>query len=138
GSLAAFLLTGIGVAAIMARAVRSQEEAGASFHARTVAQQVVRPLLEPADLAAPVTGLRYTELRAIVESRVLSDGRVIRVKVWRPDGTIVFSDDQDLVGRRFPGEPDRQVLQGVSASGVSDLDEAENVDERSLASKLFQ
>jgi len=138
GSLAAFLLTGVGVAAIMARAVRSQGEAGATFHARTVAIEVVRPLLVPDDLAAPATGARNEELRRIVDSRVLSDGRIVRVKLWDTNGTILFSDDPQLVGRHFPGEPDPPVLRGEEVSDVSDLRDPENAEERSLGSKLFQ
>jgi PAS domain S-box-containing protein len=138
GSLAAFLLSGVGVAAIMARAVRSQEEVGAAFHARTVALEVISPLLQPADYASPVVGARYDELLRLIRDRVLSDGHVVRIKVWSPDHVIVFSDARDLVGGRFGSEPEPDILRGHEVSHVSDLDEPENFQERSLAPKLFE
>jgi PAS domain S-box-containing protein len=139
GSLVAFLATGVGVAAVMSGAVRGQEESGATFHARTVALEVVQPLLHPSDLARPVTGERYQQLRALIASRVLADGRIIRVKVWRLDGTVVFSDDPGVVGKRFTGEADlRLVGAGEYVSGVSDLDEPENAGDRRLGAKLFE
>ena len=51
----------------------------------------------------PVTGERYEELPSEVVARVLV-GDAVRLKVWRPDGTIVFSDERRLVGERFPEE----------------------------------
>jgi PAS domain S-box-containing protein len=138
-SLIAFLATGVGVALIAGRAVRSQEEAGATLHARTVGDGVIRPMLRPQDVREPVTGARYAALAGLLRERVFTDGRVVRVKVWRADGAITFSDDPSLVGRRFT--PDRDVsvaMSGTVVSDVSDLSEAENVSERRLASKLFE
>jgi PAS domain S-box-containing protein len=138
-SLIAFLATGIGVALIAGRAVRSQEEAGATLHARTLGEGVIRPMLRPQDVREPVTGPRYTQLAALMRERVFTDGRVVRVKVWRADGTVTFSDDPSLVGRRFPPEGDiAAAMSGTVASDVSDLSEPENVSERRLASKLFE
>jgi PAS domain S-box-containing protein len=138
-SLIAFLAAGVGVALIAGRAVRSQEEAGATLHARTVGDGVIRPMLRPLDIREPVTGARYAALVGLLRERVFTDGRVVRVKVWRPDGTITFSDDPSLVGRHFPLEEDlRQAASGTVVSDVSELSEAENVSERRLASKLFE
>jgi PAS domain S-box-containing protein len=139
GSLVAFLATGFGVAAVMSRAIRTQEESSAAFHARTVALEVVGPLLQRSDVAAPVTGERYRRLRNVVVGRVLDDGSVLRVKVWRLDGTIVFSDDPAAVGKRFTGADDlKRVGAGAFVSAVSDLSEPENAGDRVLATKLFE
>src|SRR2546430_10662768 len=134
GSLVAFLATGLGVAALMARTLRSQAQSEATLRARTVAVNVIAPLLVPVDLERPVTGQRYQDLVALVRSRVLSDGRVVRVKVWRPDGTIVFSDDPRAVGLQYPGGDLTEAIRGdVVVSDVSNLSAAENADERVLA-----
>jgi PAS domain S-box-containing protein len=138
GSLVAFLATGLGVAALMARSVQAEAQSEATLHARTVALSVLGPLLVPSDLASPSTGERYQELAAIVRSRILSDGTVVRVKVWRTDGTILFSDDPAAVGHRYPGDPDPRAVAGSTVSNVSELADAENVTERALAPKLFQ
>src|SRR5437588_4070518 len=82
GSLVAFLVTGIGAAALIARSVRGQEEAGATFHARTVATEVILPSLRISDFIGPAAPQRAAALRALVRRRVLSDGHVVRVKLW--------------------------------------------------------
>ena len=139
GTLVAFLATWIGVAAIMARSVRRQEEAGATLHARTVALEVVRPLLRPSDLTEPVTGARYDHLRAIVEARVLSDGRVVRVKVWGMDGTVLFSDNRAQVGEHFgPEDEFEEIAAGEVVSDISNVTADENLADRKLGSKLFE
>ncbi len=138
-SLAAFLVTGGSVAWLMARAVRGQEETNATLHARTVALEGVAPILRPSDFAAPVTAARYRQLQAIVESRIVTDGRVVRVKLWRLDGTITYSDARAAVGRRFPDpEESSKISQGQVLSDISDLKDGENFTERSMASKLFE
>jgi signal transduction histidine kinase len=81
-------------------------------------------------------GADYRALRAFVEQRVL-DHAVVRVKIWTPDGTIVFSDEPRLLGAKFPGEPDAETMAGHTESEITDLDERENIYERQLADKLF-
>lgn len=140
GGLAVFLATGIGVSFLLAGYLLQRAEVVATFHARFVVNSVLAPVLTPSDLSGPITGLRYAQLRSLVEDRILSDGRDVRVKIWNPDGTIVFSDDPALVGRVFSDEQPslRQVLAGAVRSDISDLSDSENVAERGLASKLFE
>jgi PAS domain S-box-containing protein len=63
----------------------------------------------------------------------------VRVKLWRLDGTILFSDDPTIVGTRF-GEADdmKRVALGAVLSDVSDLGAPENAGDRQLGSKLFE
>ncbi len=138
GSLLAFLATGVTVAAVTAKAVRGQEEAAASLHAQTVATEVIQPLLPPGDVRRPIRGERYRMVDRLVVHRAMSDGRIVRVKVWALDGTILFSDDPAAIGKRFPQPEFREMVDGESVSDVSDLREPENFTERRLASKLFE
>jgi two-component system NarL family sensor kinase len=64
--------------------------------------------------------------------RMLLHDPVARVKVWAPDGRIVYSDEPALVGERFPLEPDeREILaKGGVTSDLSDLSRPENRFER--------
>jgi signal transduction histidine kinase len=139
GSLVAFLLVGTGVGAILVRFVRMQAEERGSFHARFIADAVLPLALNGIDLSHPLSGPDLERVDAFVRSRILSDGRDIRIKVWRPDATIVYSDEPALIGRRFTEELSdiREAMNGEAESGVSDLDEPENVYERGLADKLF-
>lgn len=72
-------------------------------------------------------------LRRTVSQRLLGD-RMLRTKVWRADGTIVFSDEPRLVGRRFDldAEELRVLRSGGSDAEASELSEPENVYERGV------
>src|SRR4029079_12071251 len=66
-----------------------------------------------------------------------ADNSIARVKIWSPDSTVVYSDDTSLIGRKFPIETDlREALDGETSSDVSDVNEAENVEERRLGQLL--
>ncbi len=139
-SLAAFLLTGLGVGAVMVGNVRHGEEEAATFHARFVANAVIAPSLAGVDVSRPLTDEQLARVDGVVRDRVLTLGRDVRVKIWRPDGTVVYSDVTSLIGRRFEDEVHElaDVMDGHVESGVSDLQAEENVEERPVADKLFQ
>lgn len=139
GSLGAFLLIGAGVMATTVANVRQRAELAAASHATFVADSVLGPALAGIDLDTPLSGAAYAQLDAVVRDRVLSDGYDVRVKIWRADGTILYSDDPELVGDRFPDEVEdlAEAIGGERLFGVSDLTDAENVSERAIASKLF-
>ncbi|HEX6723708.1 MAG TPA: ATP-binding protein, partial [Gaiella sp.] len=67
----------------------------------------------------------------IVQERVLGE-RVVRVKLWAPDGRIVYSDEPRLIGTRFPLDADKlDVLRtGATKASLSDLAGPENRYER--------
>jgi hypothetical protein len=72
---------------------------------------------------------RFEEVRELVVSDVLGvQFPVVRVNVWGPDGTIWFSDEPSLVGRRF-SEPVglRSAFGGRVVSVLSDPNRPENV-----------
>jgi len=65
-------------------------------------------------------------------------GPVVRVKIWAPDGQIVYSDESRLIGETYAlGEDELDVLRhgGVTAE-LSNLDEPENRYERSYGDLL--
>jgi signal transduction histidine kinase len=139
GALAVFLVTSLGISFLMIRNVRARAESVATFHAQFVTNSVLAPALQGLDLTEPFARNERDALNVLVKERILSDDRDLRVKIWRFDGTVVFSDESALIGRRFPSEQTdlRLVASGEVISGISDLEEAENVFERNLADKLF-
>jgi signal transduction histidine kinase len=64
---------------------------------------------------------------SVVFGAVLRDP-VVRVKIWAPDGTIVYSDESRLIGSRYPLGSEEEVV--LNAGGVvaelSDLSRPEN------------
>ncbi|GAB3067822.1 sensor histidine kinase [Intrasporangium mesophilum] len=94
-----------------------------------LALSVVQPALTDGLLTGDETA--YANLDRIVRANVLPAG-IVRVKLWRPDGTIVYADEQRLVGQQFPlGTEQREALADPrTAAEVSDLDRSENEFER--------
>ncbi len=64
---------------------------------------------------------QYVQFDVAVRVSVLG-GETVRVKVWAPDGTIVYSDADELVGRRFelPAHA-AAAFEGITGRHVSDL-----------------
>ncbi|HXT35190.1 MAG TPA: EAL domain-containing protein [Chloroflexota bacterium] len=68
-------------------------------------------------------------------------GLFVRVKIWSPTGTILYSDVPALRGRRFPIDDDlTDVLAGrvASAADISDLQAPENATERGRFRHLLE
>lgn len=65
-------------------------------------------------------------------------GRVVSIKIWRPDGTIAYATDPALVGQRLASPGLDAALDGSVVSARSDLRGEENAFERSLASSLIE
>ena len=89
-------------------------------------------VIEPAVTTGLVDGDAdaVDSLDAVVGTSVLSE-RMVAVKVWRDDGTVLYSDDLEGIGTRFPlAEDQRQVFAtGESHAELSDLSKEENADQ---------
>ncbi|MDC7121352.1 histidine kinase [Cellulomonas fimi] len=94
-----------------------------------LAEAVVQPALRDGLATGDPDAL--AALDQAVRDGVLDD-QVVRVKVWDADGRIVYSDEDRLVGQRFPlGDDERAVLADPATEAeVSDLDKPENAFER--------
>lgn len=106
----------------------------AAVMADLLATSAVQPRLTDAVLTDPSAAA--TAFRQINDA-VVADP-VTRIKIWRPDGVVLWSDDASLIGRRFTLDDDaRQALvDGKVVAAVSDLDRPENVDERTSGKLL--
>jgi two-component system, NarL family, sensor kinase len=67
----------------------------------------------------------------VVQSQILGES-VVRVKLWSPDGTILYSDEPALIGQRFQlGEEEEELFEtGGADAELSDLEKPENRYER--------
>jgi two-component system NarL family sensor kinase len=127
--LVAFLLVTSLTAWLGSRAAEREAIADARSVNRVLGLAVIQPAI-PRGLAAQEAGTAAA-LGDRVRGHLDVEG-VRRVKLWRGDGTIVYSDEPRLVGRRFDlGDDERAVLEhGGTDAEVSDLEEPENVYER--------
>jgi signal transduction histidine kinase len=139
-SLAAFVLVGAAGMVLMIRYARERAERAGEFHSTFVADAVLAPALAGVDLSRPLTDAEYERVLAVVRERVLTNGRDVRVKVFDAEGTVVFSDSREIVGLRFEEEAEElaEIFEGAVESEISELDAAENVEERKFADKLLE
>jgi two-component system, NarL family, sensor kinase len=107
------------------RAGRSEAVADARVTTELLAHSVAEPAI-PRRLVVGDAGAIDRFDRAVLSRLMVGDVR--RIKIWRADGTIVYSDETQLIGKRFPlDEEQRQVLaSGATEGGVSDLRRREN------------
>ncbi|MDQ2837158.1 MAG: histidine kinase [Actinomycetota bacterium] len=100
-----------------------------------LAESVVQPALTDAMPGDP-TATR-TVLDPLVRSRVLNP-TLIRVKVWTPAGTVLYSDEPRLIGMTFPIEDEARAAfsQPRLEADVSDLRRPENQFERNRGKLL--
>ena len=117
--LAMIFLVGAGAAYGATWYRQSGLEADATRDARRLSIDVLQPLLVTADAQGPVRGVRYDELLAAVDERVLS-GPINGVLLLAQDGTVLFADQPALVGDHQPALRDdiHAMISGQSQSSV--------------------
>lgn len=129
-SVVAILLLGAVGVTIMRRTGTSE----AIREAKQVTSLVGRGTVEPRVTGAVVSGdpRAVRSLDRLIRRRVLRDP-IVRVKIWTPEGRIVYSDEPRLIGASYPlGASQRNALRTNDLDAdVSDLHESENRFERS-------
>ncbi len=123
--------------------------AGVAVIRRLATNQAIDEARNVTELSARVVQRRVTDglltgdaeasgaVASVVVNAVLHDP-VVRVKIWAADGTIVYSDESRLIGKRYQlGVEEQDVLHhgGVSAE-ISDLGAPENQFERPFGELL--
>ena len=108
-------------------AQRSTQAVVLGYMGTTLLPEAVR---DPTGEAARQVDSRLEELAGA--------GQILRIKVWSPAGTILFSDLAALRGRSFEVEDDlAEALAGESVHEFSDGSAAENVFEAGLAARFL-
>jgi two-component system NarL family sensor kinase len=124
GLLAMFLVAlGTG---FLSRHVGTQQ---AIDDARQVGRLTGEGIVEPAlsDGLVKMDPKAINDVNSVIQRQVLQS-TLVRVKIWRSDGTVVYSDEKDLIGQKFDlGDEERDVLlnNGIEAE-VSDVSRPEN------------
>lgn len=115
---------------VLARAAQEDIlEARTTIHQTIVDGFVAEGLL-------PVHSGNLAALDDAVDLRLLG-GETVRVKLWDPNGTVVYSDAPGIIGQRFDlGDNVSEALDGFADVEIDDLDAVENVSERRLGSLI--
>jgi hypothetical protein len=58
-------------------------------------EEIVQPRLDASDLEAPIAAEELTNLREALDRTILSDPRVVRLRIWSEDGELLFSTDRE-------------------------------------------
>jgi signal transduction histidine kinase len=90
-----------------------------------LADAVVQPAIT--DELAAMDPAAIAAFDAVIRAHVLGPS-IVRVKVWTPDGKVVYSDEPRVIGESFTlGEDERDVLTDpVTRAEISDLSKPEN------------
>jgi len=128
-------LVAIAGSIVSRRTAESQSVHEAAELTDVLGASVVQPVLTDAMANNPAAA--SAALDGVVRSRVLSDS-VVRVKVWTPQGRIIYSDESRLVGMSFPLDDSALAVLATpqTRAEVSDLRAPENRFERSQGKLL--
>lgn len=69
---------------------------------------------------------------------LVEQGHVDHIKIWTADGTVVWSDESELIGAWFELDYDETAFFETVEASVSDLTEAENVYDAATADRLLE
>jgi two-component system, NarL family, sensor kinase len=129
----ASLLVAVALGTAGAVVSRQAAQAAAVEDAQRVTQVLARSVIAPnlTDALADGDPRAVRRLDEVVVGKV-TGGSLVRVKLWTPEGRILYSDEHRLIGDRYPLEArELEILRrGSVAAGLSDLSAAENRFER--------
>ena len=102
----------------------------ARSQAAAIASRLVAPLVNSEVRAGNEAAAH--DLTTVMRTR-MADGSLRHVKLWDEQGRVIWSDEQGLIGRRFPIDEDVEPLFGTrdATAERSDLTKQENEFERS-------
>ncbi|MHB1382541.1 MAG: GAF and HD-GYP domain-containing protein [Thermoleophilia bacterium] len=94
--------------------------------------------LTAADLTQAMSPERYAEIDQII-NHVIIRNNIVRVKLWRPDGMVLYSDAEEIVGQTFPVDHEfEEALNGEIVTERTVLGAEEHVAESDEFSELIE
>ena len=133
-SLIAMLVVGAFVTSLIETAVTRNSGATTALYV----DSIIAPILPD---------LKTSEALDDVTTRVLDEtfgqgalgGRVISFRLWRPDGTVLYSTEKDMVGQRYPANEDlKKAFGGQMVAQFDYPDDPESGAERKLGKPLLE
>ncbi|MGZ8600644.1 MAG: hypothetical protein ACXWX6_10655 [Actinomycetota bacterium] len=141
GGVAAGLIIVLGLSFLMASRALESSEADAEARAERYATSGIATGLEPDQVEADITGSAYRALLLRVQGEILADPDVKAVRIWRPNGDLIFStvprDDVAEVVAVDQPEIQAAARDGVTTSVVSTVADAPPADPEASTPDLF-
>jgi PAS domain S-box-containing protein len=119
-SALALLLAGLGILGFVRHEAQARAEDEVTNRVATAAATLA-PKLQASDLQEPVKGSRLSALDALFKPELM--GGVVRAKLWRPDGTVTYSNDHSLIGTRVAADELTEVLEGTPVRELGHLND---------------
>ena len=110
---------------------------GTSGAAALYMTNFVEPHVQSMDASGSPTPDEVRRLDSVSEL-LKSKRHVVSIKIWRPDGTIVYSTQRNLIGKHFSTTDILPSLQGKIRAGMADFADDDSDFERSLAMPLYE
>jgi len=130
GAVAVLILVAVSGSLAASRLAEKESVNDAAKNAGLLADTVIQPALRDSLVSGDKQA--FAIMDKAVRKHVLSPDTSVRVKIWTPQGKIVYSDEHRLVGKKYSlGEEERDVFtHPVTRAEVSDLSRRENKFER--------
>ncbi|WP_350601006.1 histidine kinase [Pseudomonas sp. 65/3-MNA-CIBAN-0223] len=113
-------------------AVQSAAEAGAHYM-----EAFLEPYVQEMSRDNGLSPTSVESLDRLMDSRSLRR-HIVSIKIWRADGTVVYSTDKSITNRKFPMDEIAEALKGNVVTDLEDLDQEENEFERKLNVPLYE
>src|SRR5512134_1952968 len=118
GGIGVLLLLMLGASFLMAGRALDTAEADAELDAQRYAVAVSSEVT-PEMVEDDILGADYRELLAIVQAEILVDPDVVRVRIWKPDGDLIFSTAAQDSVEEFVAVDDPQIEAASEGETVS-------------------
>ncbi|MDI3354956.1 histidine kinase [Pseudomonas sp. UYIF39] len=113
-------------------AVQSAAEAGAHYM-----EAFLEPYVQEMSRDNGLSPSSVKSLDRLMESRSLKR-HIVSIKIWRADGTVVYSTDKSITNHKFPMDEIADALKGNVVTDLENLDQEENKFERKLNVPLYE
>jgi hypothetical protein len=124
GGLGVVLLVFLGFSFLVSGSALEDAEADAEDRAQGLAASVLFTALTPDLVSGDILGPDYRDLLIRVQAGILTDERVVQVRVWRPDGDLIFSTAQRDAIDEFVAQDDPNLELAAGGETVSAIVEA--------------
>jgi diguanylate cyclase (GGDEF)-like protein len=135
-SLIPIVVLGIALSHVLRAEIRARALSNARADASLLERTIVQSRLTPNQLRNGLDPAQVRELDRSLHAS-LQGGEIARIKVWDPQGHVVYSNNPSIIGKRFELDEDlRAALGGDVHSDVSNLKDAENAGDRRFGQLL--
>ena len=127
GVVAAALLMALGLSFLFASSAKGAAEDDAEARAARYVTTVLAPELTADEVSTDILGPDYRILLIPVQAGIMSDDRIAQIRIWAPDGDLIFSTAQRDEIENIVAQDDPQIAaaaEGETVSLVTDADVA--------------